>query len=92
MTLPPNEKADVLARLRSVRGHIDGVLRMIEDDAYCVDVVKQVSALRAALDKIGRIELRNHFRTCMRQAVLDGREDGAIDELMGALAFTRDLL
>ena len=84
-------KRDALDRLRSVRGHIDAVIRMVDEDAYCIDVMKQISALRAALDRVGRIELRKHFETCFKSAVRKGDDRHAVDELIEALAFKKDL-
>ena len=81
----------MLNRLRSVRGHLDAIVRMIDDDAYCVDVLKQISAVRSALDKVGRIELRHHFLNCFADAVLSGKAEHAADELIEALSFNKEL-
>jgi len=82
-------KADALRRLKTARGHLDGVIRMVEDDTYCVDVMKQIAGVRAALARVSQIELRNHFENCFAQAVRDGKEGPAIDELLTALSFDR---
>ena len=87
----PERKTEALNRLRSVRGHVDAVIRMVEEDAYCIDVIKQISALRAALDRVGRLELRKHFETCFAQAVRAGDDRKVVDELLEALAFKKDL-
>ena len=87
----PERKADALNRLRSIRGHVDAVIRMIESDAYCLDVIKQIAALRAALDRVGRMELRKHFETCFAQAIRAGDDRNAVEELFEALAFKKDL-
>lgn len=85
-------KADVLRRLKSARGHLDAVIRMVDEDSYCVDVMKQISGVRAALARVAEIELRNHFENCFAQAIRDGNEAPAIDELLSALAFEKALL
>lgn len=85
-------KADVLQRLKSAKGHLDAVIRMVDEEQYCVDVMKQISGVRAALARVSEIELRNHFENCFAQAVRDGDEVRATDELLGALAFDRSLL
>ena len=85
-------KADALARLRSVRGHVDGVIKMMEADTYCVDVVKQISAMRAALDRVARIEIRNHIEGCVLGASDIATQRRAIDDLLGALNFDRELI
>ena len=85
------DKKDALNRLKTVRGHLDSVIRMVEDDTYCVDVVKQISAMRAALDRVARIEVRNHFETCVVSAMKSGKHQRAIDDLMTALNFNKTL-
>lgn len=87
----PERKTEALNRLRSVRGHVDAVIRMVEQDAYCIDVIKQIAAVRAALDRVARMELRKHVETCFARAVKAGDERTAVDELLGALAFKKEL-
>ena len=82
-------KRDALNRLKTVRGHLDGVIRMLESDAYCVDLMKQVSAAQASLERVNRVILDNHLHTCFVDAVADGRADEAIEELMDTLKFNR---
>ena len=77
-----------LNRLKTVRGHLDGIIRMLETDAYCVDVMKQISAAQSALERTNRVMLHNHLETCFSQAVLSGRGARAIDELVDALKFS----
>lgn len=90
--MEPQRKADVLRRLKSARGHLEGVIRMVEDDAYCVDVMKQLSGVRAALGRVSQIELRNHFENCFAKAIREGNEGHAIDELLSALAFEKEVV
>ena len=82
------KKRAVLNRLKTVRGHLDGIIRMVESDAYCVDVMKQVSAVQSSLERANRVMLHNHLETCFSAAVLDGRGQAAIDELVDAIKFT----
>lgn len=77
----------VLNRLKTVRGHLDGIIRMVEEDTYCVDVMKQVSAAQASLERVNRIVLKNHLETCFSTAVKEGRTDQAIAELADAIKF-----
>jgi DNA-binding FrmR family transcriptional regulator len=81
-------KKDALNRLKTVRGHLDGIVRMLESDAYCVDVMKQISAVQASLERANRIMLHNHLETCFSDAVVAGRREAAIQELVDALKFT----
>lgn len=55
----------IVRRLKSVEGHIRGITRMVEDDAYCIDVLKQLKAVRAALDRAGELALETHLATCV---------------------------
>ncbi len=85
-----HRKADALRRLRIARGHLEGVIRMVENDTYCVDVMKQLAGIRAALARVSELELRNHFENCFTQAIRDGKEAPAIDELLSALAYKKE--
>jgi DNA-binding FrmR family transcriptional regulator len=82
------KKHAALNRLKTVRGHLDAIIRMLETDAYCVDVMKQISATQSALERTNRVMLHNHLETCFSEAVLDGRGATAIDELVDALKFS----
>ena len=82
------KKRAALNRLKTVRGHLDGIIRMVESDTYCVDVMKQISAVQSSLERANRVMLHNHLETCFSSAVLDGRGKAAIDELVDAVKFT----
>lgn len=71
-------------RLRSARGHLDGVIRMVEEDRYCIDVLHQLSAVQGALDRVRRDILEAHLRGCVPEAVVEGRVDDVVDELLAA--------
>jgi len=79
----------VVNRLRSARGHLDAVLRMVEDDEYCPDVMKQLSAVQGQLEAANRLVLRNHLETCVSAAMVAGRTEEIVDELLEALRFDR---
>ena len=68
-------KTAVKQRLASAAGHIKGIERMVEDDTYCIDVIKQVQAVQAALSKVSTIMLDNHLRTCVMTAIRDDEPD-----------------
>jgi CsoR family transcriptional regulator, copper-sensing transcriptional repressor len=84
--LPP-AKRDALNRLKTVRGHLDGIIRMVDEDAYCVDLMKQLSATQASLERVNRLILKNHLETCFAEAVEAGRGEAAVDELVDAVKF-----
>ncbi len=77
----------VLNRLKTARGHLDAVVRMVEDDTYCPEVMKQLSAVQGSLERASRIVLRNHLETCVAAAMVAGRTDEIVDELMEALRY-----
>lgn len=62
-------KKNVSRRLASAAGHIKGIERMVEDDTYCIDVIQQVQAVQAALNKVSAIILDNHLRSCVTTAI-----------------------
>ncbi len=65
----PEIKQDVIRRLKSVEGHVRGITRMVEEDAYCVDIMRQIHAVQRALEKINARVLENHLNTCVTTAV-----------------------
>ena len=75
--------------LRSARGHLDAVLRMVDEDAYCPDIMKQLSAVQGQLERANRLVLRNHLETCVAAAMAAGRTEEFVEELMQALRFDR---
>ncbi|NOZ71444.1 MAG: metal-sensitive transcriptional regulator [Chloroflexi bacterium] len=62
-------KKDVTNRLRSVQGHVRGIERMVAEDAYCIDIMKQIKAVQKALDRINALILENHLETCVTTAI-----------------------
>ncbi len=78
----PEVKEETLKRLNYVDGHLSGIRRMIEEDKYCVDVLKQTYAVRRAIQKIESLILEGHLHTHVIEGVRDGREDDVLGELM----------
>jgi CsoR family transcriptional regulator, copper-sensing transcriptional repressor len=79
----------VLNRLKTARGHLDAVIRMVEADTYCPDLMKQLSAVQGSLERASRIVLQNHLETCVSAAMVAGRTDEIVNELMEALRYDR---
>ena len=75
-------KQDALKRLSYIDGHLAGVRRMVEEDKYCVDILKQAFAVRRAIQKLESILLEGHLRSCVIDGVRDGREDQVLGELL----------
>ncbi len=65
-------KRDVLNRLRSIAGHVNGIARMVEEDKYCIDVIHQVEAVQAALDRVSLLVLDDHMHHCVTNAIRSG--------------------
>jgi len=82
-------KKTSLNRLKTVRGHLDAVIDMVEEERYCPDVMKQVSALQGSLEKVNRVLLQNHVETCVLDAVAEGRSGQIVDELLETLKYTQ---
>jgi len=81
-------RRDAELRLRSARGHLDGVVRMLEDPGvYCVDVLKQLKAVQGALSRVSEQVLRAHIRDHVLSAAERGDVDSMVDELMEALRY-----
>ena len=76
-------KEELLKRLARVEGQVRGVSRMVEEDRYCIDVLTQIEAAEAALNKIALGLLDDHVRNCMRGG--RGASEEQVQELMGAV-------
>ena len=78
------ESKDLLNRLSRIEGQIRGIKKMVENDAYCTDILVQVSAANAALNSFNKVLLSNHIRTCVANDIREGKEE-TIDELVTTL-------
>lgn len=86
--LDPTTRADAALRLKSVRGHVEGVQRMLDNEGvYCVDVLKQLSAIQGAIRKVSEAVLRSHIRDHVATASERGDLEQKVDELMEALKY-----
>ncbi len=63
------QNQDALKRLKTIEGHLRGVMRMVEQDAYCIDVIRQIQAVEAALNKVSTGILEDHLSTCVTTAI-----------------------
>lgn len=78
------EYKDLLNRLSRIEGQVRGIRRMVENNAYCTDILIQVSAVNAALNSFNKVLLANHIRTCVADDIRSGKEE-TIDELVATL-------
>jgi DNA-binding FrmR family transcriptional regulator len=88
----PEYKKEAALRLKVAAGHLDGVRRMVENDEYCVDLMKQLAAVQGTLQRVQQIFLRNHLSSCVSTAIKSGMGEAIIDELMGALKYDTSLI
>jgi DNA-binding FrmR family transcriptional regulator len=78
-------KDQLRTRLRRIEGQVRGIERMVEQDRYCIDVVTQISAIQAALDKVALGLLDDHARHCVMEGGANGEPEELTGELMGAV-------
>jgi DNA-binding FrmR family transcriptional regulator len=81
----------VVNRLKTARGHINGIISIVEAEAYCPDVMKQLSAVQGLLEGASRVMLRRHLETCVAKAMQEGRTAEIVDELMETLKFDKQV-
>jgi DNA-binding FrmR family transcriptional regulator len=67
--MDPATKKQVVNRLRSIEGHVRGIERMVEEESYCIDVIKQAIAVQRALERVNGLILENHLQTCVTTAI-----------------------
>ena len=79
-----DDKKALLSRLNRIEGQVRGVARMVGEDTYCIDVLTQIGAIKAAIDQVGMLLLEDHVRGCVADSVRAGETD-KIDELVGAV-------
>jgi len=90
----PEHTSNVLNRLKSIEGHVRGIQRMVDEDRYCIDVIRQIHAVQQALENTAALVLENHLNTCVTTAIRgedpDERER-MIVELVSVFHETRKL-
>jgi DNA-binding FrmR family transcriptional regulator len=78
-------KEQLLSRLKRIEGQVRGIEGMVEDERYCIDVLTQIGAVQAALDKVALGLLDDHARHCVVQGAAEGTPDELTDEMMAAV-------
>ncbi len=76
------DRQTVIKRLNYIEGHLAGIRRMIEEDKYCVDILKQTYAVRRAIEKMEGLLLDAHLHSCVIEGIREGRDDQVVDELL----------
>jgi CsoR family transcriptional regulator, copper-sensing transcriptional repressor len=77
-----DRKPDVLKRLSYIEGHLAGIRKMVEEEKYCVDILRQTYAVRKALEKLEAMIVEGHVRTCVPAGMKGDREEQVIQELV----------
>ncbi len=80
---------EALNRLATIEGHLRGIRRMVEEDAYCVDILKQSYAVQRAIDKFEEVLLRGHLETCVPEGFAEGRSGEVVAELTELFGLAR---
>ncbi len=79
---PKDTQERILHRLKISRGHLNKIIKMVEEDQYCIDVIHQSKAVQSALSQADDLILENHLNTCVAEAITKGNKDEAISEVM----------
>ena len=79
------KKKKALQSLKTAKGQIDGIIKMIEEERYCMDISNQIVAAQALLKRSNLLILKQHLNHCVKQAVINGESDEKIDEIMTIL-------
>ncbi len=75
------EKDKINRLLKTARGQVDGILRMVEEDRYCIDISNQIMATEAILKKVNREVLHSHIESCLKEAVETGNVSEKLEEI-----------
>lgn len=85
MFRPKTTQERILHRLKIAHGHLKKVMKMIEEQEYCIDVIHQSQAVQRALEEADSLVLENHLKTCASDAIKKGKQEEAIKEIMNVL-------
>ena len=92
--LDTEKKRELTNRLRSIEGHVRAVTRMVEEDNYCMDILKQVKAIQQALERVSALTLENHLNTCVATAIRsddNAEKERVVTEIMDVFRATGKL-
>jgi len=82
-------KEDAIKRLTYIEGHLRGIRKMVEEDAYCVDVLKQTYAVQRAIEKFEQLLVQDHIKGCVPEGIREGRDEQVLTELTELFALSR---
>jgi DNA-binding FrmR family transcriptional regulator len=78
-------KKNALTRLKRVEGQVRGIMKMVEEEQYCIDIINQITAAEKALSGVARIVMKRHVESCVSSAIVQGEGQTKIDELINAV-------
>lgn len=87
----PEAKRKAQRLIRTVVGHTQGIEKMIEEERYCIDILKQIAAVQGLLTKLANTVSEAHMKHCVRLAIEEGHGEEIIDELMETLKYLRSV-
>lgn len=76
------DKTKINRLLKTARGQLDGILKMVEEDRYCIDISNQLLATKSIITKVNAEILKAHMQTCVKEAFIEGNEEEKIDEIL----------
>ena len=79
------ENPDTIRRLKTIEGHLRGIIRMVEEDAYCIDVIRQIQAVEGALNKVSAQILEEHLNSCVITAI-EGQDQSERERVLKEIA------
>ncbi|MCD6494807.1 metal-sensitive transcriptional regulator [Candidatus Bipolaricaulota bacterium] len=85
----PELKKSIVQRLRTAIGHLSAVERMVEEEQYCIDILKQISAVQASLSKVAHAVADSHMRHCVREAIAEGKGEEEVEEMLETLKYLK---
>ncbi|MBI3460112.1 metal-sensitive transcriptional regulator [Candidatus Acetothermia bacterium] len=85
----PEVKREILQRIRTAEGHLQGIDQMIADARYCIDILKQIAAVQSSVSRIAQLLVKSHMRTCLLEAIDSGQGEQSIEELAEILKYLR---
>lgn len=89
MYRPKDTQERLIHRLKIAKGHLEKVIKMMEEQEYCIDVIHQSQAIQKALKDVDELMLENHLKTCALEHIKEGRQEQAIEEVMKVLKKSR---
>ena len=82
-------KEDAIKRLTYIEGHLRGIRKMVDEDAHCVDVLKQTYAVQRAIEKFEQLLVQDHIKGCVPEGIREGRDEAVLSELTELFALAR---